>query len=426
MKNKILHAIFNNFGLKILAVIFSVILWFIVVNVDNPAQTRTFTVMVKVTNEEVLTEQGKYYTIPDNANTVTFRVSARRTVMEQLTSSDFTAEADLADLENDARIPITITPNRHASSVTIVGNTKYLYVDIGERMTSKFIISGKATGDVAEGYKVESVEVTPNVISVNGPAEKVSQIGSVVAYCDVSGSSSTHSESVVPTVLDTEGKEMDTTDLEISESTVNVTVRFANIKTVPIVLESTETAEGVALNGVTITPDSLEIIGDANVLNSVSQIVIPKTAIDVSQLNSDVETEVDVASYLPEGVSVENSTSTKVTVHVDITVTKSASFDVPTSNIAINGLHDSLNASISGSTIRVAVSGEESALSTLKAGDISGTIDASKITSAGTYNVNVLFSTNGDFSISDELATIVVTSTKKNTTNSTNTTNPSD
>lgn len=416
MKNKIFHVVFDNFGLKILAAIFSIMLWFIVVNVDNPSQTKTFTVMVKVTNEESLIQQGKYYTIPDNANTVTFRVSARRTIMEQLTSSDFTAEANLEELENDTRIPIAITANRYASSITILGSTKYLYVDIGEQMTSKFIVSGEAVGTVADGYKVDSVEVTPNVLSIYGPAEKVSQIGSVVAYCDVTGVTTGVSESVVPTVLDENGNAMDTTGLEISESTVNVTVRFANIKTVPIVLESTETGEGVTLNKITVTPEQIEIIGEANVLNAVSQIVIPKTAIDVSQLTADVETEVDVASYLPEGVSVENSTNTKVTVLVDLSVSKSEGFDVPTSNITIEGLDDTLSARITGSTVRTTISGEETALSSLKADSVIGTIDASKITEPGTYSVNVKFSVDGEFSVSDEIVSLVVTTSKKTTT----------
>lgn len=416
MKNKIFHVIFDNFGLKILAAVFSVLLWFVVVNVDNPTQTKSFTVMVKVSGEEILAEQGKYYTIPDNANTVTFRVSARRTIMEQLTSADFSAEANLADLENDSRIPISIMVNRYASSVTVTGSTKYLYVDIGEQKTSKFIVSGEVKGEVPSGYKVESVEVTPNVVSINGPGEKVSQIGSVVAYCDVSGVTSSVTESVVPTVLDKEGKEMDTTGLEMNVATVTVSVRLANTKSVPIVLESTETGEGVTLNKVTITPAQLEIIGDANVLNSVTQIVIPKTAIDVSQLNADVETEVDVASYLPDGVSVESSTSTKVTVLVDVSVTKDASFDVPASNITITGLDDSLSASISGSTVKTTLSGEESALTSLKADKITGTIDASKITEPGTYSVTVKFSVDGEFGASDAIVSLVVTSAKKNST----------
>ena len=417
MKNKLFHVVFDNLGLKILAAIFSVILWLVVVNVDNPVQTKSFTVMVKVTGEETLAEQGKYYTIPDNANTVTFRVSARRTIMEQLNSTDFSAEANLADLENDTRIPISITANRFTGSVTVLGSTKYIYVDIGEQMTSKFIVSGEVKGEVPSGYKVESIEVTPNVLSIRGPGETVSQIGSVVAYCDVSKATSSVTESVVPTVLDTEGNEMDTTGLEISETTVSVSVRWANTKSVPIVLESMETGEGVTLNKVTITPAQLEIIGDANVLNSVTQIVIPKTAIDVSQLNADIETEVDVASYLPEGVSVESSTSTKVTVLVDVSVTKSATFDVPASNITITGLDDSLSASISGSTIKTTITGEESALSSLKADHITGTIDASKITEAGTYSVTVKFAVDGEFSTSDAIASVVVTSAKKNSSN---------
>ena len=70
IKLKIKRAFTDNIGLKILAAVFAVGLWLIVVNVDNPNQTRTFSAPVTVINEEVLTEAGRYYTIPDGNNMV--------------------------------------------------------------------------------------------------------------------------------------------------------------------------------------------------------------------------------------------------------------------------------------------------------------------------------------------------------------------
>ena len=252
-----------------------------------------------------------------------------------------------------------------------------------------------------------------------GPAEKVSNIGSVVAYCDVTGSTSQISESVVPTVLDTDGNEMDTTGLEISESTVTVTVQFANVKTVPIVLESTAAGEGVTINKVAISPSQLEIIGGASVLNSVSQIIIPSSAINVGDLTADLETEVDVSSYLPEGVSVDSSTSTKVVVSIDVTVEKSVTLDVPSSNIKFEGLNEALSASVTGATIPVTVSGEESVINALKAADITGTIDASEITAAGTYELPVVFVSNDSYSLSASNVSVTVTLAKHGTTSNT-------
>ena len=61
MLKKIVKRITNNFGLKILAVIFSGVLWLAVVNIDDPNTTRTFTTTVSIENGDYLTGIGKYY-----------------------------------------------------------------------------------------------------------------------------------------------------------------------------------------------------------------------------------------------------------------------------------------------------------------------------------------------------------------------------
>ena len=92
---KIKRFFLDDIGLKILAVALSVLLWLIVVNVDDPTQTKTFTTTVDVINAEVLTDAGRYYEIVDGNNTVSFRVTAKRSVMERLSGTDFTATADM-------------------------------------------------------------------------------------------------------------------------------------------------------------------------------------------------------------------------------------------------------------------------------------------------------------------------------------------
>ena len=416
MKNKIIKIFVNNIGLKILAVFFALILWLVVVNVDNPAQSKSFTVTVQVTNEEALLAQGKYYTIPDNANTVTFRVTARRSIMEQLSASDFTATADLANLENDSRIPVEITANRFSGSVTIAGSTKYLTVEIGDRMTSKFVISGETTGDPADGYTVDSVEVSPNVITISGPAEEVSEITSVVAYCDISGMSSQISESVVPTVLNSSGKVVDTTNLELSESTVNITVGFLSVKSVSIELESdSELPDGAELEKIEFLPSSVEIVGTADALNEISSIVIPTSVVDLSQITTDFETEVDVSSYLPTGVTVRSGTDAKVTITVTVTEMEEKTFEIPSTNITLESLSDGLTASIEEETISVTITGEKTLIDALKTTQIKGTVDASSITAAGTYSLPITFSLDDDYTVGSTKVSIVVTTTTTET-----------
>ncbi|MCR5545634.1 MAG: hypothetical protein K6F30_04065 [Lachnospiraceae bacterium] len=422
MKNKIIGLFVKNIGLKLLAVIFAVILWLIVVNVDNPAQSKSFTVTVQVTNEDVLIEQGKYYTIPDNANTVTFRVTARRSIMEQLTASDFVAIADMNNLENDSRIPVEITASRYSGSVTISGATKYLTVEVGDRMTSKFIISGVGVGDPAEGYTLDYVEVSPNVITISGPAEEVSEISSVVAYCDVSGMSTEIIESVVPKVLDGNGKEMDTTNLELSETTVKVSAGFLSVKTVPIELESdSDLAEDAELESISFSPSEIEIVGDSSVLNSISSIVIPTSVVDLSKISSDFSTEVDVSSYLPEGATVRSGSSAKVKVSISVAEHDTVTYKVPAANITISSLASGLTAVVSDETVSIDVTGDAEKLENLKASQITGAVDASQITGAGTYTLVVVFDLDDEYTVTEATVTVTVTS-NTSTTNDTVTT----
>ena len=91
MLKKFGSVVTNNFGLKVLSIIFAIIMWLVVVNIDDPKITKTFTTTVSITNESAISDMGKYYEVVDGKNTVTFAVSAKRSLIEDLSGSDFKA-----------------------------------------------------------------------------------------------------------------------------------------------------------------------------------------------------------------------------------------------------------------------------------------------------------------------------------------------
>ena len=56
MKIRIRRALTSNLGLKVLALFFAIVLWLVVVNVENPTRTKTFTAKV-----QVLKRKDMYY-----------------------------------------------------------------------------------------------------------------------------------------------------------------------------------------------------------------------------------------------------------------------------------------------------------------------------------------------------------------------------
>ena len=408
---KIKKALTANIGFKILALVFSIALWMIVVNVDDPEQTKTFTATVQVINENVLTDQGKYYTLTDG-NTVSFRVTAQRSVLERLSSSDFTATADMNYLEDDERIPVDITVNRYASSVRISAQRLYLKVEVGDEMDARFSIRGETTGDPADGFAVDEVSVVPNVISVRGPAEYVSKIESVRAYCDVTGRNMDTSETVVPVFYDADGKEVDTTRLQVSVDTVDVYVEIVSVKEVPIVVETSGSlADGLELTGITTDPATVMIKGESSELNRVTNITIPASVISLSDITQDLTTTVDITSYLPEGVTLLDSQDAQVSVKVGVAGETTQEFDVPVDNISVRNLERGYTTSFSASTDKVSITALQSELSRLSANSITGYVDVSGLV-PGTYNLPITMNLDEDYQVGQATIQITITASE--------------
>ena len=123
----------NNFGLKLLAALFAVILWLVVVNIDDPKISQRFSATVVIENAEYLTDQGKYFEVLDDTNTIVFTVTAKRSYIEKLSNTDFKAVANMenAAIDNESgtgKVPIEVTALRYSSLVTISKATQNLEI----------------------------------------------------------------------------------------------------------------------------------------------------------------------------------------------------------------------------------------------------------------------------------------------------------
>lgn len=394
MKSNIIKKLTDNLGIKILAVICATILWLIVYNIDDPNKTKLFTTNVVVKNASVLEDMGKCYEVLDNTNTVTFSVTAKRSIIDKLDDSDFSAVADMSNLvqnpENStATVPIDITSSKNNSSLKY-STKKNLLISLDDLMTKQFVITANTTGEVAEGYALSEVKVTnPNVLKVSGPANIVGTIATVVANVDVGGMSVNISDNVVPILYDKDGKEIDTTKLKLSNDTVVIEATILGTKEVPINFQTSGTpASDYQVVSVTADSEKVRVKGAANALNSFTGIDIPEGVLDISGIEEDLVTTVDITEYLPEGITLVNSGDGTVTITVKIEAYTSTNYSVTTSNLTVNGLGKDQELTFVNKSISVNISGMQSDLDALDAKDIKGTIDVSGL-GVGTHQVTV-------------------------------------
>ncbi len=385
MKNNVLKALTNNLGFKILAVFFAFTIWLFVYNLDDPTKTKTLTINVDIENRENLEKTGKYYEVLEGSNKVSFTVTAVRSVLDKLDESDFTATANLDQIviEEDGTIgtvPIEIecTANINENTIKFKAINKTLKLALEDLMIKQFVVSAKATGQVAEGYALGSVQVTaPNVLKVSGPKSIVQTISSAVATIDVSGMSEAWtSYRPTPVLYDKDGKEVDTTRLTLSDSTVNVSAEILNTKEVEIVVKPVGTpADGYTVTSINSNPSTILLKGSKSLLNAINSIEIPENLISVAGKAEDVKATVDVSEYIPTGVSLVDPEGASVEIIVEIGKIKEKVFSIGTENIIVTGLSTQSKLEFAVTSIAVHVSGLEEDIASLSNESLSGSID---------------------------------------------------
>lgn len=407
MLNRIIRMITNNFGLKILAVVFAGVLWLAVVNIDDPVTTRSFTTTVSVENSDYLTGIGKYYEIENDSNTITFKVSGKRSYLERMSNSDFRAVADLELIENLNRVPIEITPQRYSGYVTIASKVYYLELNVEDLVAKPYVISVQTEGKPMEQHALGDMSVSPTLLRVSGPVSVIDTIDKVVATVNVEGMSQDITDSVIPVLYDKEGNEVDTKDLSFNIQNVMVSVKILDTKEVPLNFQTTGTLqEGYEYVDMEYTPETVKIKGVSAVLNTINSISVPKEVLDLTDADGDIEKEVDISAYLPEGATLVDNGQAKVSVKVNIEKHEKRTFKVPTANITVSHLASGYSAEFLDETVEVELEGLALELDALDETTLTGSIDVSGMTE-GEHTVNLDLNLDSKFKLAKN-ATVTV------------------
>lgn len=404
----------NNFGLKLLAALFAVILWLVVVNIDDPKISQRFSTSVVIENKEYLTEQGKYFEVLDDTNTIIFTVTAKRSYIEKLSNTDFKAVANMenAAIDNESgtgKVPIEVTALRYSSLVTISKAVQNLEITLENLAQDQFIVGVETTGTLPDGCALGEVTVSPNLLKVSGPESVVSSIDHVTASIDVTNMTTDVVASVIPILYDSNGNVIDKSDLTLNMATVTVTVRILDTKDVSLVFNVTGTpADGYAYMDMEYEPKTIAIKGTASSLNNVTVINIPETALDISGARGDITQVIDVSEYLPAGVTIADQSQTKVEVTVHIAQLATKVINIFPSSIRVLNLPDGYKLNFDTSVIRVNVNGMEEDIAALDTDNIVASIDAGQLT-PGTHEVELVLDLDENIYHERVMVTVTVT-----------------
>lgn len=412
MLRKLANLVTNNFGLKVLGAVFAVILWLVIVNVEDPDKPVIFTATVKIENADYLTDMGKTYEVLDGSDVISFTVTGKRSVVEELSVTDFTVSANMENIdESMTKIPITIAAPGYSNQLEITKKSSYVRVNVENLVSETYKINVVTEGDLSTYCYIESADVSPQTVSVSGPESVVGQIDKAQMVVDVSGISDDISSTGGIVLLDASGNEVSQERLTLSVTEAEAEVGVKMRKEVPVEFEiSGEPLTGYRLEDMSSTISSVKLEGDADDLGSVSKLKITSPQLDISEISSTYTAVIHLPDYLPEGVSLAKGEKEDAEVTVQIEAQTTTAFEMPVANITVSGLADGLELSFNSDTVIVNITGFADELESVSGQELYGTLDASNLES-GIYTVPVILT--GDYA-HNSIAAASVTITDNN------------
>ena len=379
----------NNWGLKLIAILFALILWFAVINVDDPVVSKNFkNVPVQLVNTEVLTEAGMTYEILDNTAVVeNITIYGPRTLVESLSESDIIAKADMNDITvaNTVAINVSVDARNSAKITNIRSSLECVKLNIEESKNKQMVINATTTGKLASGYIVGGIELDQNRITVSGPESVVSKIATAKVNVDVAESSSDVATYGTVRLYDKNGVEIQSDLLVKSTEKVHINVNIVPTKYVPVKYQVVGTpAEGyaVAEDGITCDIMTVLIAGETEVLRDVDAIVIPGEELNVEDMTETKEFVVSLKNYLPDNIILgDKEYDGKVTIKVPVEEVVTEVVELLQSNITITNVPEGKQVSLVDvpDYIELEVTGAVSNVRKVMTGEVTATVDMNAV-----------------------------------------------
>ena len=345
MKNRLMH----NWQLKLLSLAMAVGLWFVVVSINDPVQTKPYGgIPVEVINDSVITSEGKVYEILDNSNNISIEVTARRSVLEKLGRDDFKAVANMQDIQLMKYVPINVSCTKNVVINDITTKTPNLQISIEDSDTKTLPIVVRTIGTPGDGYVIDKVNTiaSPESVRITGAASVIKKISKVYAEVDVSGITMDTDRVTALKLYDNDGDIIKNTSLKynVDVSKIDVLVKLLKTKEIPIrASASGDVEDGYRYTKISCEPSTITLAGSAEVLKNITMIEIPESAIDVSGATEDVEKVLDITAYLPDDTQLATEEEATVAVTVAVEKLENQTVTIKKSQIELLNVADGRN-----------------------------------------------------------------------------------
>ncbi len=384
----------NNIVLKIVSVIFAIIIWLIVLNINDPDKEVTITgIPVRIVNDEAITSLNKAYTV-EAGETCKVSIAGPRSIVDQLDSGDFIATADVNDLSLTNSVPINVEleNSSYKSKVDITVET-ILRLEIEDIIEKEFEIVVKYVGEEMDGYVATETKLDAATVIVSAPYSQMERIKTAVTTVSVGNKSDDFEATTDIRLLDYEGK-------TISINGKNMNMSIDKVDSVTTVLYKKDVDiectipefidENNIISKYELSEENITILGRKNILDGIGSIVLPVDLEGVEVVEDILTFEYELDALLPEDV-INGTQLDKIVLNIFIEKHSELTFTKKVNSISIGDIPDDMEASlVSKGNIVFTVRGLKDLIDNLSEEDIELKVEVGEL-GEGTHSLLIQF-----------------------------------
>ena len=385
--------------LMALSLLTAVVFWSILVASDGTlTREKTFqNVAVSVTGESTLKSRG--YIVMDDLDSlisgVKLTVEVTQSNYSRVSGTSYNPHIDLTQVTGEGENVLNVAFSSQLYGPVVSCEPSSVRVNVERYITRRVPVVLETSGGLP-GYYLDSAKTDPTMLSVSGPQSLVSQVARAVASIDVSllsGERRSDRNSVQIRLQDAAGNTVESDLIEITNQTVLtdtvvVETELVPMREVPLEVESLvtgEPAEGYELLEVTVSQESLLIAAADEVLDAIT-VLTTDQPLSIEGATQDVTGTV----RLRRPTGIENTVPYDVTVTARIGET-TAQRTLRQVQVEVDGLDDSLRASLSREKQTVQLTGPYTFINGLSQSDVRLFVDVNGL-GEGTHVVPVQIS----------------------------------
>ena len=299
-----LRWLWDNLSALVLALVLAFVVWVSAVSTTDPVEVRAFPSALPIEYAGLQSGLVLAGEPPANAR-VTLR--APQTVWDLLTARDLRVEARLDGLgEGTHEVSLVGVVDRQPARVTSIEPAR-LEITLERAASSQLSIRALTSGEPALGYRLDDPIAVPDTVSVSGPASLVEQVAEVLAQVDVTGQREDVDTQVNLAPLDAQGRAIVGLTLSPDSARVITTahqlVGYRLVAVIPIIQGQVDA--GYQVSSINVSPTLVTVFSpDPKAVEALPGFV-ETDPVNLSGARDNIEQTVGVV--LPEGTFLAGS-----------------------------------------------------------------------------------------------------------------------